>query len=68
MEMLHEWLRTEPQNATWARLIESLQTPSVKLNQLANRLQQMLLQKSKHVCTYTQYIASYTIYAFVYHF
>lgn len=48
MEMLHEWLRTEPQNATWARLIESLQTPSVKLNQLANRLQQMLLQKSKH--------------------
>ena len=49
MEMLNEWLRTEPKNATWKRLIEALNSPSVKLHNVANKLQKMLL-KTKTVC------------------
>ena len=49
MEMLNEWLRTESHNATWGKLIEGLCTPSVKLHDLANQLQRMLL-KTKPVC------------------
>ena len=52
MEMLNEWLRTESKNATWEKLIEGLNAPSVKLLHLANRLQHMLL-KTKPVCACT---------------
>ena len=51
--MLAEWLNTtDTKNATWEKLIEGLNTPSVKLYQLAKRLQNML-PKPKQVCTYT---------------
>ena len=50
MEMLNEWLTTESKNATWGRLIEGLNSPSVKLHDLANKLQKMLLPVCICIC------------------
>ena len=56
MEMLNEWLRTESSNATWGKLIEGLNSPSIKLHDLANQLQKMLLKTKKPVCIYNVHI------------
>ena len=59
-EMLFEWIKTtvDTKNATWEKLIEGLNSPSVKLYQLANTLQDMLL-KPKHVCVCRVYLCIY---------
>lgn len=44
LEMFKEWLRTD-EKASWGKLIEGLKAPSVKLNQLAEKLQKMLATK-----------------------
>ena len=41
-EMLQLWLDRQP-NATWSQLIEALRSPGIKLNDVASKLEGMLL-------------------------
>lgn len=45
--VLREWLETTSEEATWNELIRALRSPSVQLNTLAGRLEQMLSTECK---------------------
>ena len=45
--VLQKWLETTATDATWNHLIKALRSPSVLLNHLASRLEQMLITERK---------------------
>ena len=43
LEMFKYWCQTYPNKATWETLLEALTSPSLQMNELAQRIQQNLL-------------------------
>ena len=52
-EMFQLWLKKESRQATWKKLIEALKAPGIEMNQLADKIEQMLtsITKGNHIAT-----------------